>query len=178
MNKAFFICFLFACLGGGFLGASQLWPRESRAERIMWLFSQYCMPPYTQTLEATLDKRLSRWTTSPDTAHWVDDRSASFLRVGVQQCSISTYAPFALSADDAADLRILVDAFAVEQFPELSFDPKPKLGVDALATSWMHGPRHSTQRWGIYSFAYPEQGDSAGSILTFTRPPSQRNKFP
>ncbi|MBT8154865.1 hypothetical protein KMP13_13440 [Epibacterium ulvae] len=82
--------------------------------------------------------------------------------------------PFALSRDEAAELRDLVDVFARQQFPELAYDPKSTMGDTELATAWVYGAVATPERWGIYAFAYPDWGDSAGSIMSFSRRKSGR----
>lgn len=137
----------------------------------MWLFTHYCIPPYSQDLEAKLSQNLEKWTPTLEPEKWVDDRSASILHVDATRCNISTFAPLTLTYEEAAELRALINVFVPKQFPELTFDPKSTLGTAELATAWMHGAVASEERWGIYSFAYPDWGDSAGSILSFARPP-------
>ncbi|MQQ08780.1 hypothetical protein GFB49_09970 [Epibacterium sp. SM1979] len=174
MSKITFTLFILTSFGIGLFGASRLWPRDSRAERIMWLFSHYCLPPYSEDLAEELRQNLDEWHPFGESQGWLDDVSGSILSVDATRCTISTFAPFALDHDEAAELRDLVNAFAPQRFPELQFDSKSQLGRAELATAWMTGAVQSAERWGIYSFAYPDLGERAGSSLSYARAPLPR----
>lgn len=103
---------------------------------------------------------------------WIDTDSGSFIRLGRTRCTVSTYAPHALTFDEAEELLDLTGAIAARDFPQLVYDPKTVMGNEALAKAWFTGSFSSPERWGIYHFAYPDWGDSAGSSLSFMAPPT------
>ncbi|VCU61739.1 hypothetical protein EPIB2_816 [Tritonibacter mobilis] len=162
---------LFGIVVAGFamrLGAaSQIWPKHSRAERIAELFYGICLAPVLTG--DSPDTLLSGLFHKSDKS-WIDTQSGSFLRLDDSSCTISTYAPYALSYEDAEELLELIRTIVARDFPQLAFDPRAKMGDAALSKGWFLGALQSPERWGIAHFAYPDWGDSAGSILMFAAP--------
>lgn len=155
----------------GFVAASQLWPRPSRAENLARLFSEFCLPHFhgedvTAAAEANLisDKR------SQTSDRWIDNRSASYLSLSSHRCSISTYPPFALSRQEAEELLGLVETIVLREFPDLPFDPKATMGPNSISKGWMQGASLSPDRWGVFFTASPDWGDRAGSSLFLASP--------
>lgn len=164
---------LFGIVVAGFamgLGAaSQIWPTQSRAERIAELFYGICLAPVLTG--GSPDTLLSGLFQKPDKS-WIDTQSGSFLRLEDSRCTISTSAPYALSYEDAAELLELTRIIVSRDFPQLALDPKAKMGDEALSKGWFLGAPQSPERWGIFHVAYPHWGDSAGSSLIFMAPPA------
>lgn len=105
---------------------------------------------------------------------WLDTVSASRLTFSPRRCQISTYQPFALSREEALELTTLAEAVTSSAFPELPFDPAATLGPQTISKAWLTGPLFSSQRWGVYFYAYPDRKDRAGSTLTLTLPDLQK----
>ena len=161
-------------LGGlalGYFGAAAIWPNKSRAEQIVELFHDYCLPPSSKELDAKIQRTLMPWKIWPGETVWVDPSSNAFLQRSDRRCSIQTLAPVALDRRQANELKARVDALVPQLFPELRFDPKATMGPETISTAWMQGAVASPERWGGYAFSYPDWGESAGSILSYTRPP-------
>ncbi|CUH75980.1 hypothetical protein TRM7557_00652 [Tritonibacter multivorans] len=164
-------------LGGlalGYTGASTLWPHQTRAEQIVELFQDYCLPPSSKHLEAKMKASLIRRDLFPKSTHWVDPASATILTRNARRCSIKTTAPSALTRQQAEELKARLDALVPDLFPSLRFDPKSTLGPETISTAWMQGGLASPDRWGVYAFSYPDWGENAGSILSFVRRPTSQ----
>lgn len=166
---------LLAVIGAGFaagLGlASQVWPSQSRAARMAEVFYQACLlPAVTKGQPDTVLSSLSRAKDDAGARIWIDPKSASFLRFDDRRCSLSTYAPNALSYPDAEELLAYTTTLVATHFPQLSYDPGAQMGEEALSKGWFIGALGASERWGIAHFAYPVWGESAGSSLMFVAP--------
>ena len=166
---------LFGIVVAGFamgLGAaSQIWPKHSRAERIAELFYGICLAPIlTGDSPDTLLSGLTRTHDILGGKAWIDPQSMSLVEREKRRCEISTFAPHPLLYQDAEALLPLIEEIVSVDFPQLAYDPRAKMGDEALSKGWFLGASQSPERWGIAHFAYPDWGDSAGSILMFAAP--------
>ncbi|WP_254658805.1 hypothetical protein [Ruegeria sp. TM1040] len=155
MKKRLLFGIIVAGFAMGLGAASQIWPTHSRAERIAELFYGICLAPVLTG--DSPDTLLSGLFQKPDKS-WIDTQSGSFLRLEDSRCTISTYAPYALSYEDAAELLELTRIIVSRDFPQLVFDPKAKMGDEALSKGWFLGAPQSPERWGIFHVAYPDWG--------------------
>lgn len=135
------------------------------------LFVEFCLPHHRG--ENMLPKALAEFVAeSSDLAgtRWIDNETASYLSLRASKCSIDTVHPFALSHEDAEDLLNLVATIVEKEFPDLPFDPKATMGPETLSKGWLEGPLQSPERWGVFFWAFPDWGDSSGSVLVLTSP--------
>jgi len=150
---------LFGIVVAGFamrLGAaSQIWPKHSRAERIAELFYGICLAPVLTG--DSPDTLLSGLFHKSDKS-WIDTQSGSFLRLDDSSCTISTYAPYALSYEDAEELLELIRTIVARDFPQLAFDPGAKMGDAALSKGWFLGALQSPGAVGDCAFRLSRLG--------------------
>ena len=173
MKKRVLLGIVAAGLAVGLGGASQICPKQTRAERMADLFHGICLAPaLTGDSPDALFSSLARTHDEGTAQRWIDTQSGSFLRVAATSCTVSTYAPHALTFEEAEELLELTGVIVARDFPQLVYDPKAVMGDEALAKGWFIGSFSSPGRWGIYHFAYPDWGDSAGSSLSFKAPPT------
>ncbi|KPD13540.1 hypothetical protein AN476_04945 [Phaeobacter sp. 11ANDIMAR09] len=171
MKKQVLIPVVLTGLVIGFLSASQLWPRPSRAEGMARLFVEFCLPHHRG--ENMRPKALAEFVAeSSDLAEtrWIFNETASYLSLKASKCSIDTVHPFALSHEDAEDLLNLVETIVADEFPELSYDPKATMGPNSISKGWMQGSSFSPDRWGVFFWATPDWGESSGSTLFLASP--------
>lgn len=153
----------------GYVGSQLIWSPPSRAERTIDVFKAICVARYlgepdVSPLDLGFEESLS-----PDGQRvWIDGITALFLSLNETSCSLSTYAPHALKKWEAEQTLSLLEPLVSEVFPDLPHDPRAQMG--SIHKGWMVGEVGSQQRWGISFFAYPEWGDSAGSILSLSSP--------
>ena len=135
------------------------------------VFYEACLlPALTKGQPDTVLSSLSKAKDEGSARIWIDPKSASFLRLDEGRCSLSTYAPNALSYPDAEELLVYTTTLVATNFPQLPYDPGAQIGEEALSKGWLMGALGSPERWGIAHFAYPEWGEGAGSILLFFAP--------
>ncbi len=156
-------------------GAVSVSAQDSRAARIMTLFTTYCVPDYSLRLQAKIRFALEKIVQpAGDGPFWFDDASGALLYVDRNRCTITTPREDPLNREDGTALKAMIDRFVPEQFPELEFDPNSTWGAPDLATVWMKGAAGSWDRWGVFSFVMLEPGADQGSDLAYVRPPNER----
>ncbi|MFY0624432.1 MAG: hypothetical protein JXQ89_22375 [Pelagimonas sp.] len=151
----------------GFYGASLVLPPVSRVERIAQLFEDLCIQRAKglQVDPLELGLRAENWR-GPS---YGDPASLSFINLTDRGCDISTNHPFALSESEAQELKSRASALRDRHFPDLALDPGAQLG--SIHIGWAEGTVATPDRWGMFFFAYPDWGDSAGSVLIMGYPP-------
>ncbi|EBA15038.1 hypothetical protein RSK20926_04122 [Roseobacter sp. SK209-2-6] len=171
MKKQILIPVVLTGLLIGFLSASQLWPRPSRAEGIARLFVEYCLPHHhgKDMRPKAMAEFVAERSDLAET-RWIDNETASYLSLKADKCGINTIHPFAISREDAEELLNLVEAIVQESFPELPFDPKATMGPNSISKGWMQGSSFSPDRWGVFFWAFPDWGESSGSTLFLASP--------
>ena len=142
------------CLGLG--GASLLWPKQTRPERIAQLFEDICIKrakgiPVSPAAFGVAEFALSH-------SNWIDPLSKTFLDIDNESCSITTFFPEALSLDDAMILRDLITQQKAKHFPELQFDPNAQMG--SISVGWFLGEWGSKQL-GLYISLHIQIGAKA-----------------
>lgn len=154
----------------GYYGASLVWPPVSRVERIAQLFEDLCIQRAKglQVDPLTLGLKAENWR-GPS---YSDPASLSFINLTDRGCDISTIHPHALSESEAKALKPLVSALRDYHFPDLAFDPGAQMG--SIHIGWAEGAVATPDRWGMFFFAYPDWGDSAGSVLIMGYPPGSQ----
>lgn len=173
MKKRILFGIIVAGFAIGLGAASRIWPEQSRAERIAELFYGICLAPVlTGDSPDTLLSGLTRTHDILGGKAWIDPQSMSLVEREKRRCEISTFAPHPLLYQDAEALLPLIEEIVSVDFPQLAYDPKAKMGDEALSKGWFLGAVYSPERWGIVYFAYPDWGDSPGSSLIFMAPPA------
>lgn len=154
----------------GFSGVSLVWPPVSRVERIAQLFEELCIQRAKglQVDPLELGLKAENWR-GPN---YSDPASLSFINLTDRGCDISTSSPFAQSEAEAQALKSRASALRDRHFPDLAFDPGAQLG--SIYIGWTEGAVATPDRWGMFFFAYPDWGDSAGSVLTMGYPPGSQ----
>jgi hypothetical protein len=155
-------------LAAGFLVARQLWPEPTRPERIAQVFEDLCIQRAKGN--AVSAERFGFQPPPSEGEAYTDPMSMSFVRLTKRGCEIQTIHPFALTEAEAQDLLVRVTALRNKHFPDLPFDPGAVMGT--INAGWAFGRTASKERWGMFLFAYPDWGESAGSILTMYYPPA------
>ncbi len=153
----------------GYIVGPLLWPQKSRAERTIEAFKAVCVArlqgsPYSTPKDLGFEESLGQ----DGKQVWIDGRAAIFVSLADNSCSLSTYAPHALKKWEAEQTLALLEDVVAEGFADLPHDPGAQLG--SIHKAWMTGKIGSSNRWGVAFFAYPDWGDSAGSILTLYSP--------
>lgn len=158
------------CLVGfavGFAGHAYLRPVQSRTDRIFQIFVEVCLPA-AQSGEIVIPAALElhEWRHG-----WIDIRSASFVSVSPDHCSVQTNEPNGLSREQGKALGYRVSELVTEKFPDLARDEKANLGPETISMAWMAGQARSAERWGIYHFVFPYSDQAGDSTTSFTFPP-------
>lgn len=161
-----------AGLSAGYGTADHILRQPERSDRIITLFQEVCLTPSRPGDDALIAAYgLLPQHLDHASRRWIDPVSESFLSIKGRRCSILTHAPESLSRAEAEEIGNQVDALVASTFPDLPFDPRAVFGDEALFRAWMTGENNAPDRWGIWFYAYPDWGGSAGSNLSFTSPP-------
>ena len=166
--KLFFPIVAFG-LAAGYIVGPLLWPQQSRAERTVEAFKAVCVArhlgsPYSAPKDLGFEESVGQ----DGKPVWIDGKTAVFLSLEDNRCTLSTYAPHALKKWEAEQTLALLEDFVAKNFPDLPHDPGAQMG--SVYKAWTTGDVGSPNRWGVAFFAFPEWGDGAGSILTFYPP--------
>jgi len=156
-------------LAAGYIVGPLLWPQQSRAERSIEAFKSVCVArhlgsPYSGPNDLGFEESVGQ----DGKPVWIDVKTAIFMSLEDNSCSLSTYAPHALTKWEAEQTLVFLEGVVSENFPDLPHDPGAQMG--SIHKAWMTGEIGSPTRWGVAFFAYPEWGDSAGSILSLSSP--------
>ena len=159
-------------LGGfvtGLLGAANLSVSPSRAELIATHFEEICIPNHYGNFHVSpAHWQFEVFLDTDGQPIWIHPKTAAILKFEPGRCSLSTLAPYELSAGEANELLQLVEQLVTNRFPELTLDPNAKLA--SITKSWAHGKGASPERWGVFYYAAPEWGKNATSDLSIRAP--------
>lgn len=155
----------------GYGCAGYVLPQWDRARMLAAVFEDVCVPlGLNQPLQGHWDADYAVHIITDDTTRYMHLKSASFLVLSPQSCSIEVHEPFALRRLAAHFLQSRISRQVKIHFPELEHDPGFQLGP-GLSNAWLTGEPFTYERWGVTAYWTPPYLGNGSTRVGLTQPP-------